>query len=414
MDRARAGLTVMGDILFLSHRIPFPPDRGDKIRSHHLLKGLARLGPVHVGTFTETAADSSLEAALAGIASSYSLVRRTKPLPLAGIEALIAAKPVSLTAFDNREMRNWVAKTLAEYAIDTIFVFSGQMGQYVPADFPGRVILDLCDVDSAKFEEYAASGQRMWLNRREGRLLAREEERLVRRADTTLLISEAEAALLRSRITDPAELDIRSLGNGIDAGFFDPATILPHPEIDAQSVNFVFTGQMDYAPNVAAVRSFVESILPLVRSQRRLRFHIVGRAPTAEVVALARHRGVRVWGEVPDVRPFLAAATAVVAPLTIARGVQNKVLEAMAMARAVVLTPEAATGIGAEDGKHYLIGDDATDFARKLEQLLEEKDLGGSIGQAARAFVCDRMSWSGMHRKLAEIVGRGENVSDAA
>ena len=118
----------MGDILFLAHRVPFPPDRGDKIRSHHLLKGLARLGPVHVGAFAETETDLAQKGALAEIAKTHALIERKKPLPLAGIQAVLANKPVSLSAFDHEAMRRYVQKTLGNHRIDTIFVFSGQMG----------------------------------------------------------------------------------------------------------------------------------------------------------------------------------------------------------------------------------------------------------------------------------------------
>ena len=145
----------MGEILFLAHRVPFPPDRGDKIRSHHLLKGLAKLGPVHVGTFGETSQDMAQKSALALVAKTHALIERTKPLPQAGIEAVLKGKPVSLTAFDHAAMRRYVAKTLGNHRIDTIFVFSGQMGQYIPDSFEGRVVFDMCDVDSAKFAAYA-------------------------------------------------------------------------------------------------------------------------------------------------------------------------------------------------------------------------------------------------------------------
>ncbi len=407
-------MTVVQEILFLAHRIPFPPDRGDKIRSHHLLKGLAKLGRVHVGTFAENAHDRGQEEELRAFASSHILIDRSKPLSFAGVEALIRGTPVSVSAFDNNRLRDWVARTLAERPIDTIFVFSGQMGQYVPPDFAGRVIIDLCDVDSAKFEGYAAAGDRRWLNYREGRLLAQEEDRLTRRADTTLLISSDEVALLRDRIGDAENLDIRMLGNGIDAAFFDPALAAAHPAFDPGEANLVFTGQMDYAPNVAAVRNFVTSILPLVRSEIAIRFHIVGRAPTAEVRSLEWHNKVKVWGEVPDVRPFLAGASAVVAPLMIARGVQNKVLEAMAMARPVVLTPEAATGIEAENGVHFLVGENAAQFAFLLEGLLGKQISSAAIGRAARRFVTEQMSWTAMDRALAQIVQNSEKGIDAA
>lgn len=190
----------MGGILFLAHRIPFPPDRGDKIRAHHLLKHLAGLAPVHIGCFWETEKDREGEADLFRVAASHCLVRRAKPLALAGVEAVLSNRPVSLTAFHHRSLAEWVARTIAERDITTIFVFSSQMGQYIPQDFAGQVIVDLCDVDSVKFEDYAEAGERVWLNRREGRLLRLEEERLAHRADTTLLISENEKAVFQTRL----------------------------------------------------------------------------------------------------------------------------------------------------------------------------------------------------------------------
>ena len=272
--------------LFLSHRIPFPPDRGDKIRSHHLLRTLAAGGAVHVGTFAETDQDVAQRPALASVAATHWLGRRSKPLPLAGVEALFRGKPVSLTAFDDAQLRRWIAETIKREGIDTIFVFSGQMGQYVPTDFTGRVVVDLCDVDSAKFEAYAKAGERPWLNRREGTLLKREEERLAHRADTTLLITANEADLFRSRLNDMAGVNIRPLGNGIDAAFFDPDAVEPHPAIaGTEGPHFVFTGQMDYRPNVAAAQWVIEHLMPVVRQRfANAHFHIVGRNPVDVLV----------------------------------------------------------------------------------------------------------------------------------
>ncbi len=409
----------MAGVLFLAHRVPFPPDRGDRIRSHHLLQALARLGPVHVGCFASE--DGSGEDALAAVAASHCVVRRTRPLPLAGVEAVLAGKPVSLAAFHSRRLAAWVRETIIRHRIGAIVVFSGQMGQYVPADFTGRVVIDLCDVDSAKFESYAAAGERVWLNAREARLLALEEERLGQRADTTLLISAAEAALYRSRLAVPETVNVQVIGNGIDAAFFDPATSTPHPALAAGAgPHFVFTGQMDYRPNEQAALWVIEKLLPELRGPLgQAMFHVVGRNPSRALMAHDGAPGVRIWGGVPDVRPFIAAADAVLAPLLIARGVQNKVLEAMAMARPVVLTPEAATGIGASDGTHWLVAPpDPAVMAERIAELLRQPEAARSMGAAARRFVCEHHGWEAMTAPLAGLAGLvgkgGEGQRDAA
>jgi len=399
---------VSGDILFLAHRLPFPPDRGDKIRSHHVLKALAQIAPVHVGCLAEDAGDFAHEHELTAIAASHCMPRRSKPLPLAGVEALGRSEPVSLSAFRSERLKSWVKQTLAERDIAAIYVFSGQMGQYVPTSWRGRLVVDLVDVDSAKFEAYASdgSGPRAWIDAREGRLMRRIEADLAKRAEHTLLVSDAEAALLRSRTAGGG--DIRALRNGIDCAFFDPEDVEPLVELGGDGPHFVFTGQMDYAPNIAAVARFAETILPAIREARpAAQFHIVGRAPTAPVIKLGELPGVTVWGSVPDVRPFLASADMVVAPLTIARGVQNKVLEAMAMERCVLLSPEAATGIDAQNGQHFIIGEDDSALIAHAHHLLDNPAERDAIALAARKFVLDTMSWPAMMADLPALMGFG-------
>jgi sugar transferase (PEP-CTERM/EpsH1 system associated) len=407
----------MGETLFIAHRIPFPPDRGDKIRSHHLLKAVARSGPVHVATFGETTADFAAEPALAEIAASHCLARRPASLSLAGLRALASGRPVSLTAFDSREVHAWIARLLAERPIDTVFVFSGQMAQYVPAEFAGRVIVDLCDVDSAKFEAYAAGkwGPRAWIDAREGRLLAAEEARIAARADVTLLVSEAEASLFESRIMN-VRANVVALGNGIDTVRFDPDAVDPHPMLAATGgPHIVFTGQMDYPPNVAAARRMADRIMPAICAKHPgAAFHVVGRAPASEVRALEGLNGTRVWGEVPDVRPFLAAANLAVAPLAIARGIQNKVLEAMAMARPVLLTPGAATGIGGENGVHYAVEDEDAKLATRALALLGDAARALTMGAAARRFVVEHKGWDAALAPVRSLLGPSEDARYAA
>jgi len=397
----------MGDILFLAHRVPFPPNRGDKIRAHHLLKRLADLAPVHVGCFAESEADRAAVAEVDAIAASHCVVDRRKPLVLAGAEAVLAGKPVSLTAFFSPRLDHWVRQALARGTISTIVVFSGQMGQYVPDDFAGQVLVDLCDVDSAKFESYAEAGERAWLNRREARLLAVEEQRLGVRADATFLISDNEADLYRSRLQQPALVDIRVMGNGIDTDLFDPSRVSPQCDLEQQAgPNISFVGQMDYRPNEEAVLWAARELMPeLCKRYPEAVLHVVGRNPTASVRACGEVPGIQVWGEVPDVKPFVASANAVIAPLAIARGVQNKVLEAMSMARPVVLTQDAATGIDGVDGEHWLLSErEAEAMTEHLATLFDDPDRADRIGANARAFVQSNHSWASMLKPVETLI----------
>lgn len=399
---------MKGDILFLAHRIPFPPDRGDKIRSHHVLKHLATLAPVHIGTLVDDPADFTHIEKLAAIANSHCVVRRSKPLPVAGIEALLRAKPISLTAFYHAKIASYVKHVLSHHKIAAIYVFSGQMGQYVPEDYSGRLVVDLVDVDSAKFEAYAKDrgGVRGWIDAREGELLRREEQRLAQRADETLLISKAEADLFISRLDDGVSVPVRVLGNGMDTDGFNPA-IAPEPAVRQHGgPHLMFTGQMDYPPNIAAVQRLAELIMPKVLAVHPDALcHVVGRAPVAELRALDGTNGIKVWGEVPDIRSFLSAADLVVAPLTIARGVQNKVLEAMAMARPIVLSTQAATGIAAEHGTHFCVAGDDEDFVTQLLGLLSDPSAAQAMGAKAREQVVAHYGWGQTLHPLAALLG---------
>lgn len=402
---------MTGEILFLAHRVPFPPNRGDKIRSHHVLRHLATLAPVHVACFADDEADLAESGELAALAASHCLVKRSKPLALAGIEAVLTGKPISLTAFHDRRISAYVKQVLAQRDIAAIYVFSGQMGHYVPADFAGRVICDLVDVDSAKFEAYGRSGKgpMRWVNAREGRLLAAEEARLVGRSSKTLLISAEEAALLRARLSPELACGgaVDVLRNGIDSDYFDPAMVCPEPRLlDFPGPRLIFTGQMDYPPNVAAATRVIERILPAIRKRfPEASFHIVGRSPPESLAERSGGNGVHVWGGVDDMRCWLAGADLALVPLEIARGVQNKVLEAMAMRLAVVLTPGAATGIGAQDAAYFAVGESDAELAERCVALLCDSTWAGDLGHAARRFVVDRLSWPAVLAPLAGLIG---------
>lgn len=397
----------MSEILFLAHRIPFPPDRGDKIRSHHILRHLAFLAPVHVATFADDEGDETAKADLASLAASCHVVDRTRSLPLAGIQALLSGKPVSLTAFRDDSIGDYVARVLRENDISVIYVFSGQMGQYVPQDWQGRLLIDFVDVDSAKFEAYARTGNPLMrlINAREGRLLAAEERRLAARADVSLLVSDEEAELFASRLTGPAK--VVGLFNGINDRRFDPFTVQPEPTMQAMpGPRLIFTGQMDYQPNIDAVVRAATRLMPRIRAvMPHATLHIVGRGPTAQVRALDGVSGCKVWGRVDDIATYLRAADLALIPLDIARGVQNKVLEAMAMALPVVTSPGAATGIGAEPGREILIGEDDDALVRCALSLLHDQHRAKTMGLAARRFLQDSRSWDAVLAPLAGLAG---------
>lgn len=410
----------MREILFLSHRIPFPPNRGDKIRSHNLLKRIAQIAPVHVATFAEDDADMAEEVELAGVAKSYRLIHRSKPLVLAGLQSLISGQPISLHAFHDHSLAHYVRETLETRRIGTIFVFSGQMGQYIPEGFTGRVVMDFVDVDSLKFENFSRRPGNLGrpVFAREGRLLQAEEARIATRAGVSLLISAEEAALFAGRLTaDERQLaDVRVLRNGIDSVFFDPAACAPEERIeDLPEPRLIFTGQMDYPPNIDAVVRAANDIMPLIRAKfPAASFHVVGRSPVGQVEALDGLNGARVWGGVSDIRPWLKASDIALVPLTIGRGVQNKVLEAMSMGLPTVLSAQAATGIPAIDGKHFVVANTDPELAEAVCRLAGDKAAGRELGRRARSFVMDHFSWKSALADLPEILGvRGAPNSDA-
>lgn len=407
----------MSEILFLAHRIPFPPDRGDKIRSHHILKRLAGLAPVHVATFVETDEDAAGEADLARVAASHCVVRRTRPVPLATIEAMATGRPVSLTAFASARIRAYVANVLRTRLVSSIVVFSGQMAQYIPQDFAGNVVMDFCDVDSAKFEDYAARSlfPVSALYRREARLLSAFEAQVAERATCSLLATPEEAKLFIARLPAGSRAVVRPMSNGIDAAFYDPAGVTGPVDYLRAGPHIVFTGQMDYPPNVEGVAFFAHEVMPGVRrTYPDACFHIVGRAPNAKVAALEGVNGTIVHGAVPDVRPWIARANLVVAPLQIARGVQNKVLEAMAMARPVLATTAAATGIGGRDGIELAVADGAQALAARAAELLGNGEQAGRIGLAARAFVMRTKTWDAVLEPLDRLCSAEPGQRDAA
>jgi sugar transferase (PEP-CTERM/EpsH1 system associated) len=292
-------------------------------------------------------------------------------------------------------LAGWVRRVLHEVKPDVIFVSSSNMAPYVltTRGCERVCLVDLVDVDSEKWRAYAETGSfpMRWLHRREWRRVADLESRIARECDWSTFVSDAEAELFAS--LHPHEAGkIRAVSNAVDHTYFDPQLRFEAP-FDTGRLNFVFTGTMDYPPNVDAVTWFAEAILPIIRrSAPGAAFHVVGSSPSAAVQALVGTDGVFVTGRVPDVRPYLAHASAGVAPMRIARGIQNKVLEAMAMARPTVVTTDALTGIAAIPGREVLLADTAETFAAACLEAAEPGS--GAIGEAARRRVLSDYVWA--------------------
>ncbi|MDI1295952.1 MAG: TIGR03087 family PEP-CTERM/XrtA system glycosyltransferase, partial [bacterium] len=315
---------MTGEILFLCHRVPFPPDRGDKIRSHNLLQRLAQVAPVHVGCFADDDRDMGFANEMAQVATSQCILMRDRSRIVAGLSGLAKRQPLLIALFDHPGLHQWVAQTLADRPIAAVVAYSAQMAHFVPVLPDGvRFLMDFVDFDSAKYAAYGAegSGPMAWINRREGRVLLDFERAVAARADLCSFVSDAEAALFRAASGERGGKVI-ALENGVALDYFDPAADFANVD-HGDGPLLVFTGQMDYRPNVEAVDSFARQTLPAIRTVHPdARFAIVGRNPSSAVQALAALPGVIVTGGVPDVRGWLAAADVVVAPLRIARGIQ--------------------------------------------------------------------------------------------
>lgn len=398
------------EILFLAHRVPYPPDRGDKMRSWHIISHLGRHAKVHLAALANDSADAAHLAGLREAMAGNLGEALVEPMPgrLAwASRAFSRGEPVSIAAFSSRRLEAFVRRLLAERPIAAIYAFSVQMAQFVPDRPRPPFVMDFVDFDSAKYAEYSKQGERArrWLYRREAARLRAFEQATAAKADIGLFVSGEEAELFRSSCA-PAGADIRALPNGIDLDHYSAdAGFAPLADAPAGPL-LVFTGQMDYRPNVEGVAGFAETVLPLVRKARPdARFAIVGRNPVPAVLDLARREGVIVTGEVADVRPWLAAASVVVAPLEIARGVQNKVLEAMAMGRPVVASSGAFLGIDAVPGRDLVVADGAGARAEAVLALLADPDRAADMGRAARRRMEEGYGWEAQLAPLADMLG---------
>ena len=384
----------MANILFLVHRLPYPPNKGDKVRSFHLLKHLAAKHRVFLGTFVDDPDDQQYVDTVKGYcADSHFASLNPRSARIRSLNGLLAGEPLTLRYYRDAGLQDWVNRICQTREIDSIVIFCSAMAQYVEHIPRVPKLVDFVDVDSAKWSQYATSHKwpMSWLYRREGRLLLDFERETAASASRSFFVTDAEVALF-NRLAPECAVRVDAVCNGVDSDFFAPDDAFTSPYA-ADEVPIVFTGAMDYHPNADAAQWFAREVMPLVTARTaKARFYVVGRSPGPEVLAL-RGEHVAVTGTVPDVRPYLQHAALVVAPLRIARGIQNKILEAMAMGRPVIASATCAAAVDAVAGQELLTATSPEEYIAAISQVLEAPETATAMGGAARQRVVERYTW---------------------
>ncbi|WP_019674624.1 TIGR03087 family PEP-CTERM/XrtA system glycosyltransferase [Arsukibacterium perlucidum] len=391
-------------LLLLVHRIPYPPNKGDKIRSFNLMKSLSKQYDIHLGCFYDDPFDQQYIPELKQWCKSVCCLKLGKwQAMLRGLTGFLTNKAITMPYYFRPAMRSWVKKTVNDQQITKVLVYSSSMAQYVDAakyQDLARVI-DFVDIDSDKWRQYAekSSGLKRWFYHREARLLQQYETTICQRFNASLFVSDDEAKAFRQLLPLELQHRVHSILNGVDTDFFNPEQPI---EASALPEHFiVFTGAMDYWANVDAVCWFCQNIWPQIKQQHpQLHFLIVGGKPDSKVNALTRHAGVVVSGRVKDIRPYIVNARFVVAPMLIARGIQNKVLEAMAMNKVVVCTSMAMEGINAPAGPGAIIADDAESFGQACLSLLQQPPAPC----ANRQWILENFTWQQTLATLPQFI----------
>jgi sugar transferase (PEP-CTERM/EpsH1 system associated) len=395
----------MKNILFLAHRIPFPPNKGDKIRSYHFLSYLTTVYNVYLGAFIDDPNDWQYTEKLDAICvETFYLKLNTFKAKIKSLKGFLTGEALSLPYYRNQTMQHWVDSTITKNSISKVFVFSSVMAQFIKKTHDVEMFVDFVDVDSDKWRQYATSksGLSALIYQRESNYLSNYEKRIAEQAKVSLFVSEHEADLFKQLVPANLRKKISSISNGVDINYFSSEQLFSSPYAINEDV-IVFTGAMDYWANVDAVKWFSDEILPnILLNFPLVKFYIVGSKPTKIVKALA-NKSVVVTGSVEDIRPYITHARLAIAPLRIARGIQNKVLEAMAMGKYVVTTSAAMDGISYDKSLDVFIGDNIDELAKLINKLLQKKSAE-MISNVNRNFVIDRYSWNKNANKLVDLL----------
>jgi polysaccharide biosynthesis protein PslH len=387
-------------LLYLCQRIPYPPDRGDRIPVFHHLKHLRKEHEVVVGSLAHPGTRSNAETlekelGIKVIAPHHSTLRRTREM----IFAFVQGKPLSLGYFRNPALQSQVDLEFSKDKFDAIIVFSGSMAQYVEQYKHIPRIMHFCDVDSQKWKSMAESshGLMRWIYGRESKILLEYERRIAAEFSVSCVVSQNEADLFREHIPG---IPVHVIENGVDVEYF---AAVPRR---SEGLQIVFVGVMDYAPNVDAVSFFVDQVWEKIHTMHpHARFIIVGSRPSKKVRNLAQIPGVEVTGYVHDIRSYLASATISIAPLAIARGVQNKILEAMAAGVPVLTTPEVVRGLPAGADRHVFTAErEAEAFSSASLELLKRGIALDERARDAQKFVKQHCTWEAKLQALDALI----------
>ncbi|MGQ9750719.1 TIGR03087 family PEP-CTERM/XrtA system glycosyltransferase [Desulfosoma sp.] len=391
-------------ILYLAHRIPYPPNKGDKIRSYHQVRFLAERHDVDLGCLCDDVEDLQHGKALEKLCRSVCVVpRHTGKRRARSLLRMGWRRPLSVAYFYDERLQDDVNRRLRRGRYDAVVCFSSCMAEYVfrsplgrllgkAGDTP-RTVMDFCDVDSDKWAQYATESPFPWnvFYRWESKRLAAYERTVHACFDVSVVISRREADLFCKTLKTLRRPHV--VGNGVDVNYFAMENG-PNFSMEREPV-VVFVGAMNYHANVDGVLWFCREVWPRVRAAvPSAEFRIVGSRPAPKVRALHGKSGIYVTGFVPDVRPYLAQAWCSVAPLRLARGVQNKVLEAMAMGKAVVATPQALEGLEVRPGHEVLCAQDPLAYAKLVIQILKNEALRRGLEKNAREYVHAHHSWA--------------------
>ncbi|HSQ56458.1 MAG TPA: TIGR03087 family PEP-CTERM/XrtA system glycosyltransferase [Gemmata sp.] len=387
-------------VLYLTHRVPFPPDKGDRIRNYNLLKQMFQRGRVWLACLADETVPRETVEELRRHCDRLAIVRSNRfKRWLKGGFSLLRGRSISEGLFAERGLRRVIREWAGETRFQAAVVSASSLVPYLRMDALARTpaVVDLVDVDSQKWLDFAAMsrGPKKWLYRTEARRLRRLEGGLPGWTRAVAVVSRAEADAYES-FAGAGAATVAS--NGVDLEYFQPSGA-------ATDLACVFVGAMDYHPNVDGAVWFAREVWPLVRATfPTAEFRIVGRKPIAAVEALGKLPGVVVTGGVPDVRPYVASSMVVVAPLRLARGVQNKVLEALAMGKPVVAAPPALAALGTVDGVDVLSAAAPREFAAAVCELLGSPSRCRELGAAGRRYVELHHHWDRCLQPLIEKI----------